>query len=150
MTHTVSYYRLDQLREGREAVFEEAITPALMDGFAALSGDVSPLHVDDAFAQERGFDGRVAHGMILGAFISRLVGVHLPGANALLQSVNLKFLEPVYLHDRLRIVGRVEQVSEAAGAVVLQVTITNIQNDQMVAKAKVQVGFTKPARGEPT
>ncbi|MBN2210038.1 MAG: hypothetical protein JW709_01465, partial [Sedimentisphaerales bacterium] len=89
MTYAVAQYRLDQLHEGREVAFEEIITPALVDNFVALSGDISPLHIDEAFSKERGFSGRVAHGMIIGAFISRLVGVHLPGANALLQSVNL-------------------------------------------------------------
>lgn len=32
--------------------------------FAALTGDVFELHLDDAFAREQGFPGKVAHGLL--------------------------------------------------------------------------------------
>lgn len=31
---------------------------------AALTGDVFELHLDDAFAREQGFPGKVAHGLL--------------------------------------------------------------------------------------
>ena len=44
-----------------------AITAADVDAFVTMTEDVNPLHVDDAFAAEWGFGGRIAHGpMIVG------------------------------------------------------------------------------------
>ena len=40
------------------------VTEAHIVNFAGLSGDFFDLHVDDAFAREQGFPGRVAHGLL--------------------------------------------------------------------------------------
>ena len=77
-------FALDDLIVGQRAQFDAVITGDDVDAFAALSGDASPLHVDSTFAHERGFADRVVHGAHLVALASRLVGMYLPGRNALL------------------------------------------------------------------
>jgi acyl dehydratase len=44
---------------GEEATRSLEITPALLDDFAAVSGDISPIHVDVDAARARGFEDRV-------------------------------------------------------------------------------------------
>ena len=39
------------------------VTEAHIVGFAGIGGDFFDLHMDDAFAMERGFRARVAHGL---------------------------------------------------------------------------------------
>jgi acyl dehydratase len=51
--------------------------------FAAISGDFSPLHMDDEYARGTEFGGRVVHGLLVGSLFSQLVGMHLPGKQAL-------------------------------------------------------------------
>lgn len=145
MAAEVSHFAFEDLRVGQAAAFEVAVTAADIDGFAALSGDVSPLHVDDGFARSRGFDGRVVHGAYLTALVSRLVGVHLPGENALLQSVAMQFRRPVPVGTRLSVTGTVDQLSEAVRAVVLKVTVRDLASGETVATGKATVGFTGPA-----
>lgn len=55
------------------------ITPSSYELFRALSGDVSPIRVDESYAKTRGFDGVVCYGMLISAFYSTLVGTYLPG-----------------------------------------------------------------------
>jgi acyl dehydratase len=57
---------LDDITEGQEASFRTTIDRAAVETFAALTGDINPLHVDDGFARRRGFDRRVVHGALLG------------------------------------------------------------------------------------
>lgn len=128
---------------GRAASFEAEISADLVDAFARLSGDASPLHVDDAFALARGFPARLAHGALLGALVSRLVGMHLPGREGLLQSLSLTFRAPVPVGARVRVAGEVDQVSEAARAAVLRVTLTDTSDGRVLASGKAQVGFTR-------
>jgi len=143
MVDKVAKYTIDQIELGQKFEFEKTITQSDLDAFAALSGDISPLHMDEGFSRRRGFAGRVAHGMLLGSLLSRLVGVHLPGENALLQSVNVRFLEPVYASQRLRIAAEVEQVSRSTGVVVLKAVIENQETKGIAVRAKLQVGFTQ-------
>ena len=111
--------------------------------FASLTGDNSPLHMEDGFAQERGFKSRLVHGGLLVGCISQLVGVHFPGKNAIIQTLNIKFSHPAYIGDTLKIDSIVDQVSESVKTVIIKLTITNQETDQILLKSKVQVGFTK-------
>lgn len=45
-------------------VTEIAITQAMIDRYAALSGDFNPLHVDQQMAEQSMFGGTIAHGCI--------------------------------------------------------------------------------------
>ncbi|MEQ8818221.1 MAG: MaoC family dehydratase [Thalassobaculum sp.] len=145
MTAVVSRIAFEDLRVGQQAAFEVEVPAADIDGFAALSGDVSPLHMDAGFARSRGFDGRVVHGAYLTALVSRLVGVHLPGENALLQSVAMQFRRPVPVGARLSVTGTVDQLSEAVRSAIVKVAIRNLADGETVATGKATVGFTGPA-----
>ena len=58
-------YWFEDLRDGDHyATGHIVITDAHIIGFAGLSGDFFDLHMDDAFAREQGFPGRVAHGLL--------------------------------------------------------------------------------------
>lgn len=138
----VATHELSGISEGMTYEFRTVFSDDDIDSFAALSGDVSPLHLDGDFARSRGFAGRVVHGVLLGGLASRMVGVHLPGANALIQSVNLRFHVPVYAGDSLRVHGVVDQVSPTTGTLVLKVTIHDENSGMVRVQGKVQVGFT--------
>ena len=142
MTFVVAEFDLDDLAEGQCFTFSEQLTAQAVDKFAELSGDVSPLHMDAEFAQSRGFERRVVHGALLGGLVSRLVGVHCPGRNALLQSMNLRFHNPAYAGDTVAVRGVVDQISVATSTVVLKVMIENSANGTILAQGKAHVGFT--------
>jgi 3-hydroxybutyryl-CoA dehydratase len=133
---------LDDITEGQEASFRTTIDRAAVEAFAALTGDINPLHVDDGFARRRGFDRRVVHGALLGGYVSRLVGVFLPGRNCLLQSMRLKFLKPAYAGDEIEVVAVVTQVSHAVSVMVADVAINRVADGERLATGQVQTGFT--------
>ena len=63
-------------------------------GFAALTGDYNPLHVDDEFAKKTQFNGRIAHGLLslsigLGLLHGHIDGFFLYGFN------KIRFLNPL-------------------------------------------------------
>jgi 3-hydroxybutyryl-CoA dehydratase len=130
------------LRVGQGAGFEVLVRASDVDRFAELSGDVNPLHTDAAFARGRGHADRVVHGAFLSALVSRLVGVHLPGRNCLLHSMNLQFRSPLLVGARVRVEGVVDQLSEAVQAAVLKVSVTDLADGRQVASGKVHLGFT--------
>ncbi|OAN49175.1 hypothetical protein A6A04_03410 [Paramagnetospirillum marisnigri] len=138
----IASLRPEQIETGASVSIEHRITEVDIDAFAALTGDVSPLHMDADFARSRGFRGRVAHGVLLSGFVSRLFGVHLPGRDCLLQSMTMKWAAPACAGDLLRFSATVSQISPAAGAMLAEVNVENVETGQLLAKGKVQAGFT--------
>jgi 3-hydroxybutyryl-CoA dehydratase len=108
---------------GDEATLDVEVTAESVTAFVALSGDDAPLHTEPTFAQRHGFAGVVVHGALLAAYVSRLVGTKLPGPGSVLQKMELAFRNPCYAPCRLRLTGRVRQVSDATRTVVLDVTV---------------------------
>jgi len=134
---------IDDLTVGQEYSIQVDVTEEDVDRFAALSGDRSPLHMDAGFARSRGFENRVVHGAFLVALVSRLVGVHLPGANGLLQTVHMKFAAPIYVGDSIRVIGVVDQISVAVRVAVVKITVARTVTSEIVASGKATVGFTQ-------
>lgn len=139
---------LDDLRIGQQAAFDAVIAGRDIDAFAALSGDFSPLHVDAAFARDRGFADRVAHGAYLVALASRLAGMYLPGRNALLLGVNASFAAPVLPGTRITVSGVVDQLSESVRSAVLKLRVVDADTGATLARGKLTVGFTDAGRTE--
>lgn len=67
-----------------------------IDRFAEASGDRNPIHMSDEAGRAAGFDGRIAHGMLAAATISRLLGTVFPGHGTVYLGQELRFLRPVY------------------------------------------------------
>ncbi len=130
------------LHVGLRAEFETVVTPSMMAGFLAATGDDNPLHVDEAYAVERGFRGRVVYGLLTASFYSTLAGVHLPGKYCLLHGLKVDFAAPVYVGDRLRVCGTVVHRNEAFQQVELACEITN-QDAVVVSKARLRAGLSR-------
>jgi 3-hydroxybutyryl-CoA dehydratase len=145
MDDPIADYRFEDLEEGQQFFFDVTVGADDIDRYAALSGDVGPLHMDADFAMGCGFAGRVAHGTLLASYISRIVGVYCPGRNALLHSIDLKFLSPVYAEETIRISAIVDRISSGTKVVMLKVTVENAATAHVCVRGKVQIGFTQEA-----
>jgi len=132
---------LSEMNPGRTYFFKTRINDTDIDRFAALSGDYNPLHMDAKFAKSRGFPGRVVHGAYLTALASQIVGMHLPGENCLLHSVQMKFAKPVCCGMLIKVTGIVDQLSEATAAAVIAISITDPASDEVFASGKAVVGI---------
>lgn len=89
----------EELSVGERFEFTKTITEADVKQFAAASGDTNPLHLDEEYAEETRFSGRIAHGTLVGGLISAALA-RMPGLVVYL-SQNLEFHNPVRIGDRL-------------------------------------------------
>jgi 3-hydroxybutyryl-CoA dehydratase len=142
MSAVADAFVFEDLTIGQSCSFEVTVTGDDIDRFAALSGDLSPLHLDPAFARRRGFENRLAHGAYLAALASRLVGMSLPGRNALLLKTQMSFAAPAAVGTRVRVVGTVEQLSAAVQSAVVAVSIVDAESQAPLARGRLTVGFT--------
>lgn len=133
-------YTYDEIYIGLEEAFSEVIDSEKMELFLKLSKDNNPLHVDEIFAMDKGFSGKVVYGMAVASLYSTLVGVYLPGERCLLQNVNTDFMRPVYVGDTLKVTGRVVEKHDTTKRVIIKADIRN-QEGVKVSKAKIEVGL---------
>jgi len=78
---------------GDTADATETITTDDIEAYAALVGDTNPIHVDDDYARDTMFDGRVAHGMLSAGIVSAALA-DLDG-DVVYLSQDLQFEAPV-------------------------------------------------------
>lgn len=109
MSTGIHGYYFEELEPGMSAEFAKTVTEADVVGFAGISGDFNPVHVNEEFAQTTMFKGRIAHGMLSVSFISTVLGTKLPGPGCIYVTQNLKFKAPVRIGDT--VTARVEVVS---------------------------------------
>lgn len=120
------------------------VTPEVYYSFQRCSNDYNPLHVDKAFAEEKGFQDRVMYGNILNAFVSHFVGMLLPTRNVMIQSQDINFHNPVYLNDLIQLEVGIDTVSEAVNIINYKLKFKKIvagEKSKLVAKGHVQIGL---------
>lgn len=135
----MNQYTITDCPVGSMEKFSRVITAEMMDGFRKISGDVNPLHLDDAYAKRRGYPGRVVYGMLTASLYSTLAGVYLPGENCLLYSVDSKFTNPVWIGDELTVEGTVTEVHQAQNYLIIKAKIKNAHGD-IVSRGKIMAG----------
>ncbi len=133
-------YRFEDLKIGQEESFSVTVTEEMMRLFLELSGDTNPLHNDKEFALIQGYQNKVVYGLLTTSFISKLVGVLLPGKYCLIQGIDLKYSRPVYVGDILIVKGTVDELHESVKRAVIKVIIQN-QDEKKVVKGKAEIGF---------
>lgn len=93
--------RFSELAVGQQAESRRAVTVADIEAFAAVTGDDNPAHLDEAYALQTPFKGRIAHGMLSAGFISKVLGTQLPGEGAIYIEQSLQFKRPVRPGDEV-------------------------------------------------
>lgn len=137
---TARVLTLGELVPGMQTVVDFSITAQQMQQFAELSGDFNPLHVDDAFARGKGFEGAVVYGALMVAKVSQLIGMRLPGRDSVWASVTLDFRKPLYVGQAAQVEGVVAEVSESTGMVTLKLTVRAAGKLLAKGSAEVVVG----------
>lgn len=104
---------IEDLEIGMKRHVRKEITDRDIEMFAEISTDRNPVHLDEDYAQETIFEGRVAHGMLTAGLISAVIGEQLPGHGTVYLGQNLKFLAPVRPGDVVTAIVEVMEIDYA-------------------------------------
>ncbi len=100
--------------------------------FAAVTGDLNPAHVDQAFAEQTLFKARIAHGMLTASLISAVIGTKLPGPGSIYLTQSLKFIRPVRVGDTVTARVAVIEIVRDKNLVTLQTTCANHNEERLL------------------
>jgi 3-hydroxybutyryl-CoA dehydratase len=129
----ISNFTFNELTIGQSVSFTRLVTDEHIQLFAATSGDVNPVHLDDVFAATTQFGKRIAHGMLVGAFISAGLAMELPGPGTVYLGQNLSFRKPVFIGDELTITLTVKEKRTDKPFVTIDCQVTNGEGKTVAA-----------------
>lgn len=124
-------------REGDYFRHEVLISSEMVQAFVNLSGDDAPIHVNGEFARKRGFEGPICHGILLTAFVSRILGNWLPGKESILKSIEMDFRRPAEYPCTVQVEVRVTKVFNSVGMIRLGIEISH-ERDEMIARGHAE------------
>lgn len=123
---------------GMETTFSKTVGEADVYGFAGISGDLGPNHVDQEYMSKTRYGQRIAHGVLSIAFMSTC-------SSKLIENLGnpptvsygydkVRFVKPVFIGDTLTVRYTVVEVDEAARRSYADVKVTN-QHGEVVTVA---------------
>lgn len=112
--------------------------------YAGIIGDINPVHVNEEYAKTTRFGKRIVHGMLTASFFSTIVGMLIPGADAIYLGQSCKFLLPVYINDTITARGVVTKIVSEKKIAIMETTIKN-QKGEIVVIGEASVMATKVA-----
>ena len=125
---------IEDLEIGMSRYLQKQVTDRDISLFAEVSTDRNPVHLDEDYAQDTMFQGRIAHGMLTAGLISAVIGEQLPGHGTVYLGQSLKFMAPVRPGDTVR----------------ADVTVTAIDHSRrrVTLETRASVGDTVVLKGE--
>lgn len=113
------------IQVGDEASRTLVISDDTIRGFAEVTGDTNPVHLDDEYAAGTRFGRRIAHGMIAAGVVSATLANDLPGPGTLYLNQTLTFTLPVFPGDTITATVKVISVRPDKPIVTLSTVCTN-------------------------
>ncbi|SES25124.1 MaoC family dehydratase [Psychrobacillus sp. OK032] len=127
---------------GQTASFSRTVTETDIVMFAGISGDYNPVHVDKEFAGGTRFGQQIAHGLLTTSFLSRLLGMELPGQGSVYLEQSLKFKKPVFIGDTVTVSAEILDIDQKRGIIHLE-TICRKQDDTVVLTGEAKMMMPK-------
>ena len=120
------------IKIGDAASFSKTLTESDILGYAELTGDFNPIHIDAEYARESMFKERIVHGMLVSGFISTVLGTQLPGPNSIYLGQTLEFKLPVKIGDTVTAEVMVAEKRDDKRILKLKTTVSNQRGELVV------------------
>jgi len=129
---------IEQIQIGQSASFTKTITETDVYLFAGISGDFNPAHVNENFAKDTMFKGRIAHGMLCSSLISTVLGMYLPGPGSIYLKQDIKFLAPVRFNDTITATCTAKEKIIEKNRIIFECKVTNQEGvDVIIGEATI-------------
>jgi len=138
----MSGYAIEEFYIGMKKSITKTISESDVYTYAGLIADFNPLHVNTEFAKKSRFGERIVHGMLTASFFSTLVGMCIPGADALYLGQTLKFVKPVKFGDTITATGVVTKIVPEKNIAYMHTTVVN-QHGELVVDGEATVQANK-------
>ena len=121
--------KYSEIEIGQSARYTKWIIPGMVEAFIAICKDDNPVHTQGK--------NPIVHGMLISSFISTLIGKQLPGDGAIWVSYDVRFILPVYVWDKIVIIGKVHSKDDKNKNIRLFLDVFNEKDELCVSGSAI-------------
>ncbi len=139
----------DEVAVGESFGASLTVTEAHLVLGSGLFGDFNPLHVDEEFARQSPFGGRVLHGPFTSALVASPAGMYFAGTAIAYLEHACRFKAPVRAGDTLTtewtVTGKADKPKHKGGIVTMRAVARNQRGEVVVEADGKMLVAAKPA-----
>ncbi|HOJ94672.1 MaoC family dehydratase [Fervidobacterium sp. 2310opik-2] len=117
---------------GQEYIVKRIVTDEMVKLFAEATGDKNPVHLDEEYAKNTIFGGRIAHGILSLGIISSVLGTEFPGAGTIYLMQNAKFKRPVYVGEEVTVKLIVKEIDKDKRRILLDTVVVKENGESAI------------------
>jgi len=137
--------RYEDIQVGEKSVFRKTVGEADIFAFCGITGDFNPIHVDEEYAKQTRWQGRIAHGLLVASMVTQTLS-SLLGEGAVHVSQEVAFVAPVHIGDSITVVSEVVEKIDDKRRVVVSTVWAN-QDGMTVITGKGEVLIPRDKTG---
>lgn len=128
---------MSKFQIGQNASIEKAFTDEDVRNFANISLDRNPVHLNDEYAQNTIFKGRIVHGFLTGSLISAIIGTILPGEGTIYLNQTMNFRKPVRIGEMIKATVEIVGIREDKNILTLNTYCENEKGELVIEGSAV-------------
>ncbi|MGC8902140.1 MAG: MaoC family dehydratase [Fervidobacterium sp.] len=123
---------INEMYVGQTYEVKKIVTDEMVKLFAEATGDKNPVHLDEEYAKNTIFGGRIAHGILTLGIISSVLGMEFPGAGTIYLMQNAKFKRPVYVGEEVTVKLVVKEIDKEKRRVLLDTLVVKSNGENAI------------------
>jgi len=133
--------RRQVLREGADLPeMKRRVDQEHVNLYAEASKDSNPIHLDEEFAKKTPAGGRIAHGMLILAYVSQMLTAAFGKNWTTGGKLEVRFRTPARPGDTINVSGKVRKIEQVEGRSLVSCDIIcNNQNNESVITGRAEV-----------
>lgn len=128
---------MSKFQVGQQASLEKVFTDEDVRTFAKISLDTNPVHLNEEYAQNTIFKGRIIHGFLSGSLISAIIGTILPGEGTIYLNQTMNFRKPVRVGERIKATVEIVGIKEEKNILTLNTYCENERGEMVIEGSAV-------------
>lgn len=112
MPNPMRQQAIEGLKEGDSFTYSRIFTQEETEFFGDITRDYNPVHYDPRWAEAKGFDGLICHGLLVGSMVCEFGGQ----VGWLATGMTFKYLKPVYSGDTITCTITITRIEESGQA----------------------------------
>lgn len=122
------------LKIGDEFRHKFSYTQEDVDGYAKVSGDTNPLHIDPQAGKESMFGRNIIHGFLGASVFTKIFGTLWYADGHVYMSQNIKWLKPMFTDQEYEAVIKVKEIFPEKNRVIYECAVYDVASgDQTIA-----------------